>query len=207
MADFFHAKVTNNCFTCLALTQKQILRTRFFYSILLLSTTAAMAIVYLLLGGNKGDVPATFSKVLSLLKEEGVRILSAGPLYKSEPWGMETTDMFYNQPVAVDTSLSPRQLLNRLLSIERSLGRKRTAGVTGSRAIDIDILFYDDKIISFPDLEIPHPRLHLRKFALLPLMDIAPDLQHPLLKKSIRQLVAELDDPLKVEKVRDGAMP
>ncbi len=167
-----------------------------------------MATVYLLLGGNEGDVPAAFSKVFSLLKKEAdIRILSVGSLYKSEPWGMEAADMFYNQSLAVVTDLSPRQLLQRLLSIERAVGRKRTLGVVESRAIDIDILFYDDEIISFPDLKIPHPRLHLRKFALLPLMDIAPNLQHPLLKKSIRQLVAEVRDPLKVEKAGGGARP
>ncbi len=160
-----------------------------------------MQTAYLLLGGNQGNVPETFSRVLALLKDHDIYVHAVGSLYKSEPWGMEWANMFYNQAIAIRTRLSPPDLMQRLLAIEKKLGRKRRSGKVEARTIDIDILFYGQKVVSLPGVDIPHPRLHLRRFTLEPLSDIASGFIHPLLGKDVGQLLHECTDTLKTEKV------
>ncbi len=160
-----------------------------------------MQTAYLLLGGNLGNVPETFSRVFALLNDQDIRVCAVGSLYASEPWGMVGADMFYNQAIAVITPLDPPTLMKRLLAIEEKLGRKRIRDRLKSRTIDIDILFYGQLVVSMPGVVIPHPRLHLRRFALQPLADIAPGFVHPLLGKRIDQLLRECQDPLKTKKV------
>lgn len=154
--------------------------------------------VYVLLGGNTGNVPDTFSQVLETFAEKGFVTKSKSSLYFSEPWGMESSRMFCNQAVLISTSLPAAELLRLLLDIELSLGRKRTRGVTGDRTIDIDILFYDDQVIEMPGLVVPHPRMHLRNFALIPMLEIAPGKKHPFFGKTIKQLCRESVDKKKV---------
>ncbi len=158
--------------------------------------------VYILLGGNTGDVPATFSEVLNAIKDLGIVPVLTSSIYLSEPWGMEGDKLFCNQAALVKTSLSPGDLIKVLLDTERSFGRRRIKGVTGNRSIDIDILFYDDRVIDIPGLIIPHPRMHLRNFALIPMLEIAPEKVHPLLGKTVRQLCRETDDRLWVRKAK-----
>ncbi len=167
-----------------------------------------MHTAYLLFGGNIGDVPSTFSAAMSMLEESGICIVSVSSLYNTEPWGMsESTSCFYNMAVAAKTHLAPKALMDLLLRVEQVLGRKREQGVAGSRTIDIDILFYNQETYSLSGLIIPHPRTHLRKFALLPLSEIAPELIHPQFGKSIQQLLKETKDTLGVNKTDRRIQP
>ncbi len=154
--------------------------------------------VYLLLGGNKGDVHEAFSKASALLAERLGPILCVSPFYQTEPWGMESDSMFINQALCLSSKHHPMEMIQIILNIEKELGRTRTDKELESRSIDVDILFIDEMIISEPGLEVPHPRLHLRRFALQPLSDIAPDLMHPIFNISIHDLIERCYDPLHV---------
>ncbi len=156
---------------------------------------------FLLLGGNLGDVPDTFSNALNLLEARGISVLRKSALYQSEPWGMESGKLFINQAVEVFTSMDPVELLNALLDIEKIFGRTRIEGQVLSRNIDIDILLFDERVVCLPELTIPHPRMHLRRFVLEPLYEIAPLARHPLLHHTIGQLLQDCTDKLKVTKL------
>lgn len=169
-----------------------------------------MSQAYLLLGSNQGDKV----KILQLATDR-LHLLSKMPLvksslYESEPWGFEADDWFLNMAIKLETDLSPLDLLKRLQKIEKELGRVRddTIGHTGedkrlysSRKIDIDILLLDDNVINKEELIIPHPRMQLRKFVLLPLCELAPKLIHPVLKKSIEKLLEECGDKSEVRMI------
>ncbi len=150
--------------------------------------------VYLLLGGNIGNIAGNFNKAKGLLEKHIGKISDSSPVYCSEPWGFESKNMFYNQAIFVETKLMPKDLLSSILSIESKVGRKKKKNVMESRIIDIDILFYNNRIINEKDLNIPHPRMHLRKFALIPMSDLDPELKHPVFGKSIRQLLEACND-------------
>jgi len=159
-----------------------------------------MTKVYLLLGGNLGDKKKIFSEAQSKLNNQIGEITSQSAVYETEPWGFESTDLFWNQALEIITNLSPKEVLRATQQTELELGRIRKSNQYGSRTIDIDILFFGNQIISFENLTIPHPRIQERKFALVPLNEIAPDLIHPLFQKTIRQLLAECPDNLRVKK-------
>jgi 2-amino-4-hydroxy-6-hydroxymethyldihydropteridine diphosphokinase len=176
-----------------------------------------MAQVYLSLGSNLGDRLALLRGALARLRAEGLVLVAASPLYESEPWEAEPGQTESERPwhlncvVAVETSLAPRTLLERLQAIETTLGRTRAPDATpetrrfAPRTLDIDILFYGDAVISAPDdLHIPHLLAAERAFVLRPLADIAPDLTHPTLYRSVRELLEELADE---HEVRRGAYP
>jgi 2-amino-4-hydroxy-6-hydroxymethyldihydropteridine diphosphokinase len=110
-------------------------------------------------------------------------------VYETPPWGFEDQPKFLNQVIKAKTYLDAEPLLKHLKRLEVALGRKESF-LNGPRLIDMDILFYDDLVIDKPSMVIPHPRLHERGFVLLPLMDIAPDLVHPIIKKSVREMAA-----------------
>lgn len=156
--------------------------------------------VYLLLGGNQGDVGRAFSQTLELIRASVGSIKTLSPVYRSEPWGFEASESFLNQVVIVNTALDPEDLLKEILDIEKKMGRERDdqSDRYSSRPIDIDILFYNDSIINSHDLVVPHPRLHLRNFTLIPLNDISPGFYHPVFKKTISDLVKTCDDKLGV---------
>ena len=157
--------------------------------------------LYLLLGGNLGDKGQVFKETTKLLNEKVGKITRQSHIYETEPWGFESSDLFWNQVLELAVLISPQEVLNSTQQIEHQLGRTRAAQHYDSRIIDIDILFYGDQIISLENLTIPHPRIQDRKFALVPLNEIAPDLIHPVLQKSISQLWLECTDQLRVEKV------
>ncbi len=154
--------------------------------------------VYVILGANQGNARENFGLATKLLEQQVGPLVKKSALYESEPWGMDVEDMFYNQVLCLDSRLHPMKVIGVLLDIERTMGRVRKLGVVESRSIDIDILFIDEMIISEPGLEVPHPRFHLRRFALQPMAEIAPDLIHPIFDISVRALLEKCTDPLHV---------
>lgn len=159
--------------------------------------------LYTLLGGNLGDKQRVFSEAWARLSQQVGTITNQSAIYETEPWGFESEDIFWNQVLEISTALSPEEVLQQTQQIEHELGRIRKAAQYDSRIIDIDILFYGDHIIQTENLIVPHPRIQERKFALVPLCEIAAELVHPVLQKSIQQLLEECTDPLKVEKVTE----
>jgi 2-amino-4-hydroxy-6-hydroxymethyldihydropteridine diphosphokinase len=151
-------------------------------------TTLKNHTVYLALGSNLGERAANLKEAIASLTPQMV-VKAKSHVYETEPWGYEDQPKFLNQVVMVQTYLEPEQLLKHIKRLEVALGRKASFR-NGPRLIDIDILFYDDLVSDTPILTIPHPRLHERGFVLLPMMDIAPDLVHPVTKKSVREMVA-----------------
>lgn len=160
-----------------------------------------MNTVFLLLGGNLGNVSETFRQARRHISLKVGPVRKASSLYQSEPWGFEAETLFLNQVLVVETLLEPAELLEVLLRIEEPLGRKRTRDVMESRSIDIDILFYNDQVILTSSLEVPHPRLHLRRFTLMPLVEIAPEMMHPLMGMTMKELLESCEDDLRVEKL------
>jgi 2-amino-4-hydroxy-6-hydroxymethyldihydropteridine diphosphokinase len=150
-----------------------------------------MSIVYLALGTNLGDRLANLRAAIEALPSE-VKVIAESKVYETPPWGYENQPAFLNMAVKCETNLKPESLLKRLKQLEVQLGREQSFH-WGPRLIDIDILFYDDLILKSEPLSIPHPRLHERGFVLVPLADIAPDFIHPVLKKTIKELLASVD--------------
>jgi 2-amino-4-hydroxy-6-hydroxymethyldihydropteridine diphosphokinase len=150
--------------------------------------------VYLCLGGNLGDREGNLSAAKKLLIQAGCKIIRESSIYETSPWGNETHLPYLNQVIVLETSYSPNELMQLLLEIEQKLGRVRGNTQWEDRLIDIDILSYNLEIIENKELTIPHPRLHLRKFVLVPLCEISPELIHPVLQKTIRQLLTICPD-------------
>ena len=147
-----------------------------------------MKTVYLSLGANVGDREKNLASALEQLAAPDLRILRVSSIYETEPVGFTAQRWFLNLVAEAETDLFPMQLLSRISRIEKSLGRLR--GVpNGPRTLDIDILLYGRAIVRGARLEIPHPRMSERRFVLLPLAELAPDLRHPVLHKTIRALL------------------
>ena len=148
-------------------------------------------IVYLALGSNLGDRLANLKGAIAALPPQ-MEVEAKSSVYETPPWGYEDQPKFLNQVIKAQTYLDPEPLLKHLKRLEVALGRKETFQ-NGPRLIDMDILFYDDLVLNSSSLVIPHPRLHERGFVLLPLMDIAPELVHPVSKKTVREMAAGCD--------------
>jgi len=159
--------------------------------------------LYVLLGGNLGDKQKVFTETRARLSKVVGNITAQSAVYETEPWGFESSDLFWNQVLEISTSLSPEEVLWQTQQTELELGRIRKHNQYDSRIIDIDILFYGDQVINQRNLVIPHPRIYERKFALIPLCEIAPDLVHPGFQKSIKELLDECTDQLNVRKISD----
>lgn len=145
-------------------------------------------LVYIGLGSNVGEREQHLAAAIAQLGELGT-VTARSSLYETEPMEMPNQPWFLNCAVALETELMPKQLLARLLDIERSLGRKRNAArPKGPRTIDLDILLFASSIIEAPGLTIPHPAMHERRFVLEPLAEIAPDTRHPIFKRTMREL-------------------
>ena len=156
---------------------------------------------YLLAGTNLGDRLNNLLSARENISGNIGEIISFSHIYESAPWGFRSDNPFYNQAFCVKTSLSVTAILQLIHQIEREAGRVRTSGKYTDRTIDIDILLFGDKIIKAKNLIIPHPFLHLRRFALAPMAEISPDVIHPVFKKSISQLLAECNDKIRVKKL------
>lgn len=159
-----------------------------------------MAIVFLSLGSNLGDRVGYLQQATSLLSAiPEVKIVATSSFYESEPWQMDSENWFVNAVIQISTTLEPEKLLKECQRIESQLGRSNTHrtlnGNYTDRTIDIDILFYDDKIINTPDLTIPHKFFHKRAFLMVPMLEIAQDFVHPLFGKTVTDLYDELENP------------
>jgi 2-amino-4-hydroxy-6-hydroxymethyldihydropteridine diphosphokinase len=155
--------------------------------------------VYLLMGGNEGNVIFTFGQAIALLEKRCGHILTRSSIYQTEAWGKRDQAAFLNQALLLETSLEAGVLMQNILQIEEDLGRQRIEKY-GPRTIDIDILFYNQATVNLPDVTIPHPQLQNRRFALVPMNEIAPSWIHPLLHKTIHELLIDCPDQLGVKK-------
>ncbi len=150
-----------------------------------------MSIVYIGIGSNLGNREENCKRAIELIPEKGIRVSECSSMIETEPWGVTDQPKFINMAVEVETSLGPEELLSVLKKIEHDIGRVPDIR-WGPRAIDLDILLYDDIILKQPDLEIPHPGIKERDFVLKPLTEIAPDIVHPVLKKRIKELLDDI---------------
>ena len=156
--------------------------------------------IYLLLGANLGDRELNLNHAANLLAKRLGCITSRSSLYETEAWGMDSAPLFINQVLIVESSIEAPATLEVILNIETQLGRVRQRH-TQNRTIDIDILYYGSDLIELSNLTVPHPRIAERRFTLEPLVEIAPDFVHPVLKMTHMQLLASCEDRLVVRKL------
>ena len=147
-----------------------------------------MPTAYIGIGSNLGERQGNCMKAVSLLRDSGITVTKLSSMLETEPWGLQGQPKFINMAVEAETVLFPKELLKLLKEIESEIGRE-PAERWGPRVIDLDILLYDDLVIKTPELEIPHPHIAEREFVLRPLSEIAPEKIHPVLKKSMKELL------------------
>jgi 2-amino-4-hydroxy-6-hydroxymethyldihydropteridine diphosphokinase len=166
-------------------------------------TNSALHQVYLLTGSNSGNRAHYLAKAVEEVKKRVGEVRSMSALYETAAWGKTDEPAYLNQALLVLTSKSAREVLHEVLAVEQDMGRVREQK-WASRIIDIDILFYDDAVIAQEGLKVPHPFVQDRRFALVPLREIAPGLVHPVLKRSVTALLENCTDVLEVKKWGDA---
>ncbi|MBW2174817.1 MAG: 2-amino-4-hydroxy-6-hydroxymethyldihydropteridine diphosphokinase [Deltaproteobacteria bacterium] len=150
---------------------------------------------YIGIGSNVGDKADNCRKGIAAISEcEGCKVEAQSPFYETDPVYLESQDWFINGVIRIRTDLEPEALFARLKAIEHTMGRRSGGARFGPRILDLDILFYDDRILSPGQLQIPHPNLHERRFVLRPLCDIAPELVHPVIGQNVKSLLSALKD-------------
>jgi 2-amino-4-hydroxy-6-hydroxymethyldihydropteridine diphosphokinase len=150
--------------------------------------------VYLCLGGNLGDREKNMNAASAFLEKELGRIAAQSRIYESEPWGSSSAQWYLNRVILLHTAKSPEETLLITQEAERNAGRQRRDSRNADRTLDIDLLFFDSLILRTAELEIPHPRLHLRKFALVPMQEIEPSFMHPVFGATVSRLLSECAD-------------
>jgi 2-amino-4-hydroxy-6-hydroxymethyldihydropteridine diphosphokinase len=159
-----------------------------------------MSLVFLILGGNRGNRLEIFSAAIDLVTKEIGAINTVSSRYESESWGF-TSDVFMNQVIKVETNLSPTEVLNGIHHIEAQLGRVRKTGGYEARTIDIDLLYYGELVINTPELTVPHPRIAERRFVLAPLAEIEPGFIDPVSGLTVLSMLEKCRDNLMVKRI------
>ena len=167
-----------------------------------------METAYVLFGSNLGDKEALFAQACLLINNRCGRVVKVSSAYESEPCGFEAEEWFLNRVIVLETELSPEVLLDALLQIEKELGRVRNPEAKGytSRTVDLDILYFGSRVIHTERLTVPHPRLHLRRFALMPMCDVAPFFVHPVLRQNQTELLDHCPDDCLVKELDNNEM-
>ena len=160
-------------------------------------------LIYLLLGTNLGDRADNLRRATQRIQEAVGLLVEASSCYETAAWGVTEQPAFYNQVVRIETALGHEALLRTLQQIEQQLGKVKV-GHWRERLIDLDILYYGNRLVRTPWLTLPHPQLHHRRFTLVPLSELAPQFVHPVLGKTQQELLAACPDPLAVKKVDPG---
>lgn len=158
------------------------------------------SLVYILTGSNMGNSLNNLELAARRIHESCGKVLQKSSVYKTAAWGNTSQNAFLNQVIAIETFLNPQELLSKILSIETEMGRVRNEKWE-PRVIDIDMLFFGTIHLNEPNLIIPHPYIQHRKFTLIPLVEIAPQLIHPVLKQTMISLLTQCEDELMVEKL------
>ena len=153
--------------------------------------------IFLITGGNIGNRKKNLEAAATLIRDQIGIIVKSSKIYETDAWGITDQPAFYNQVHIVESNFSAKEILNKILNIEEKMGRVRTVK-NAARIIDIDILFFNNEIINKPNLNVPHPQIINRRFVLMPLNELAPEMIHPVFKKSIHQLLVNCKDELGV---------
>jgi len=168
-----------------------------------LQKISTMETCFVLFGSNMGDKNQIFVQACLLINNRCGRIVAQSRAYESEPWGFEADEWFLNRVIVVETELEPEAMLQNLLEIEKELGRVRHPEAKGyaSRTADLDLLYFGDRIVHSMTLTLPHPRLHLRRFALIPMCEVAPDFVHPVFHLNQKELLEKCPDTCIVKEI------
>ncbi|MEO6844759.1 MAG: 2-amino-4-hydroxy-6-hydroxymethyldihydropteridine diphosphokinase [Ginsengibacter sp.] len=153
--------------------------------------------VFFITGGNIGNRKKNIETAATLIETNIGRIIQSSKIYETDAWGITDQQTFYNQVLIVESKFSAQEVIQKILKIEEEMGRVRTIK-NAARIIDIDILFFNDETVNEQNLIIPHQEIANRRFVLVPLNELVPEMVHPILKKSIRELLSLCKDPLKV---------